>query len=81
MMTEKAFRDNVGMGFFLAVVGFIFVLIFCVQTDRRLDKLEKKETCVPARAVDYRGDLNAWLDARGQVILIAEEEDTYDWCD
>lgn len=36
--------------------------------------------CVPAEAVDYDGPLGAWLAADGSVLLIATEEDTYDWC-
>lgn len=37
--------------------------------------------CVPAIAVDYDGTRNAWLDADGNEILLAIEEDTYEWCD
>lgn len=36
--------------------------------------------CVPLHAVDYRGDLDAWLDADGRAVLLAPEEDTYPWC-
>lgn len=36
--------------------------------------------CVPGYAVDYRGDLDAWLDAGGVIVLLAPEEDTYPWC-
>lgn len=35
-------------------------------------------TCVPARAVDYRA--GAWYDDAGAVVLVAAEEDSYDWC-
>lgn len=36
--------------------------------------------CVPRSAIDYRGDLNAWLDADGVVVAMAVEEDTLPWC-
>jgi len=37
--------------------------------------------CVPASAVDYRGDLDAWVDADSHIVLYASEEDQYEWCD
>jgi hypothetical protein len=36
--------------------------------------------CVPGYAVDYDGTLGAWLDRDGKVVLLAENEDTFDWC-
>jgi hypothetical protein len=36
--------------------------------------------CVPEAAVDYRGDLNAWLDADGRILIYAEQEDQYLRC-
>lgn len=36
--------------------------------------------CVPGNAVDYRGDLKAWTDRQGYVVMLSPEEDTYNFC-
>lgn len=38
------------------------------------------DPCVPGYAVDYDGQLGAWLDRDGRIVLLAEFEDSYDWC-
>lgn len=66
------------LGFCLAFVAAL-TIIFAIFVADNLRELNG-ETCVPYRAVDYRGDLDAWVDINGKVVLIAVEEDTYDWC-
>ncbi len=36
--------------------------------------------CVPGNAVEYDGTLRAWLDREGAVVMLAEDEGTFDWC-
>ena len=38
------------------------------------------ERCVPHHAVDYNGNLNAWLDRTGAVVILAAEEDSVPFC-
>ena len=35
--------------------------------------------CVPGYAVNYNG-AGFWEDREGRAVLLAENEDTYDWC-
>lgn len=43
-------------------------------------QLPPARPCVPVVAVDYRGDLGAWVDAGGSVVLWAPAEDSFGWC-
>lgn len=36
--------------------------------------------CVPAGWADYRGDLDAWVDADGLILAFAAEEDSLPFC-
>jgi hypothetical protein len=36
--------------------------------------------CVPGNAINYDGHLGAWLGRDGAVILLADQEDTYQFC-
>lgn len=36
--------------------------------------------CVPHHAVDYNGNLNAWLDRTGAIVILANEEDSVPFC-
>lgn len=36
--------------------------------------------CIPGNAVDYDGTAHAWFDRQDRAVLLAEAEDTYDWC-
>jgi len=70
---ERAAGGLVMVAGLVATVGVLVV----AATD---DPGRTPAPCVPGYAVDYRGDLNAWLDAGGVIVLRAPEEDTYPWC-
>lgn len=35
--------------------------------------------CIPPNAVDYQA--GAWFDSEGRAVLVAPEEDSYEWCE
>jgi hypothetical protein len=64
-----------GCAGFLAGVVFMYVATWNVPTEHT------PAVCLPATAVDYRGDTNMWYNAAGYPLLASEEEDTYERCE
>lgn len=73
-MSDSLFDRLTAAFIFIGFTAFVFVLGWTGG------ETSGDGMCVPGYAVDYNGNLGAWLDRDGAVVLLAEEEDTYGWC-
>ena len=72
---DGADRDSIWAA---VITGAVIVLLVTAATLWPGDPTS--DPCVPGYAVDYDGQLGAWLDRDGRIVLLAEFEDSYEWC-